>query len=158
MKNLLNKGGLKQQAEKLIKDGDPIEDKILAEKLKLQIWQDSKKLNKKEFEKKYSSLTELQKKSLNISKDDNAQDIYQTANDFWDEKAIQNNISRYQSVFDKEKLDKLKQQELYNASKNDINEFNKLKNIIKEKYKYSPGDKIADPIQEYRKGVFLQLS
>lgn len=167
MATLLNKGGLTEQAEKLTKDGDPITDRISAEKLRLQIAKDSKSLNKNDFEKKYSSLTELQKKSLNLSKEDTAKDIFQTANDFWDEKAITNKITGFESLSTKQQAEKValqkaqevektKQQELYNTSKGYVDQYNKLKETAKTKYGYDPNQALADPIKSYREGIIKE--
>jgi hypothetical protein len=167
MKKLFKKDGLVEKGQDLLKNEDPIQSKMSAEKLRLQISQDAKKLNKSDFAKKYSSLSESDKKMLNVSKEDNVQDIYKTANDFWDEKAIQNKITGYQGLYEKQQTEKVtlqkaqeaekaKQQELYNTSKGYIDQYNSLKGSIQNKYKYNPDEKMADPMQAYREGVIKE--
>lgn len=177
MQKKMNLGGLLGQAQKMAtngdtqKNGDPTEDKIKAAKLQLQMSQDYKKLNKKDFKTKYASINPDDKKLLGIKDDE---DLNSLMNDLKDgagvfiegEEGLQNDINKYTKQYETIKSNKIKQEQeqeqervkqeqLFNTSKTDLENYNKLKGTIKDKYKYDVNSNIkpVNTLDAYRKGV-----
>lgn len=175
----MNLGGLLGQAQKMAtsentqKNGDPTEDAIKAAKLKIQMLQDFKKLGKQGFAEKYAGITDEQKKYIGYGKGYTIQEItedFKSASKDWgDEKTISATLPELEKKYETQKAERLKQEETqkaeklkqeqeFNTYKTDIDNFNKLKSTVKEKYKYDTDQKPVDFRQAYNEGVIKEAN
>lgn len=179
MQKKINLGGILGQAQKMAtngntsQNGDPIEDKIKAAKLKIQMLQDFNKLGKKGFAEKYAGITDEEKKLIGYGKGYNiteiTEDFKNSSADWGDEKTISASLPELEKKYETQKAEKLKQEETqkaeklkqeqeYNTYKTDIDNLNKLKSTVKEKYKYDINSNVkpVNTLDAYRQGVIKE--